>query len=184
MNILSPNAVMEILPAPLQSAQDTLVTVVSQTPLQVAADGALVILTVVMIFVFTFVAINMVRLVRQGRELSRAMQGFRRDLAPVVDRGRVVAENVEHVSKLIRKDADRLQESLDALGQRLTAATEEMEDRVQEFNALVQIVQGEAEDLFLDAAATVKGVRTGARELTAGGRRPPAPPPADDDPTA
>ena len=182
MNILSPIAFLAPLPATPQVAADTLVTVVSQTPLQIAADAALVVLTVVMIVVFTFVAINMIRLVRQGREISRGMQGFRRDLAPVVDRGRVVAENIEHVSKLIRKDADRLQASLDALGKRLTAATEEMEERVQEFNALVEVVQGEAEDLFLDAAATVKGVRTGARELTAGGRRRTSTPPADDDP--
>ncbi len=40
-----------------------------------------------------------------------------------------------------------------------------MEDRIEEFNALMEVVQGEAEGVFLDTAATVRGLRAGARQL-------------------
>jgi len=41
-----------------------------------------------------------------------------------------------------------------------------MEDRIEEFNALMETVQGEAEEIFLDTAATVHGLREGARSIT------------------
>jgi hypothetical protein len=40
-----------------------------------------------------------------------------------------------------------------------------MEERIEEFNALMEVVQTEAEDLFLDTASTVRGVRAGARSI-------------------
>jgi hypothetical protein len=46
-----------------------------------------------------------------------------------------------------------------------------MEERIEEFNALIEVVQGEAEDIFLDTASTVRGVREGARSITSGRRR-------------
>jgi hypothetical protein len=40
-----------------------------------------------------------------------------------------------------------------------------MEERIEEFNALMEVVQGEAEDIFLGTASTVRGVREGARAI-------------------
>ncbi len=45
-----------------------------------------------------------------------------------------------------------------------------MEERIEEFNALMEVVQGEAEDIFLDTASTVRGVRAGARSIASGGQ--------------
>jgi hypothetical protein len=47
-----------------------------------------------------------------------------------------------------------------------------MEKRIQDFTALVEVLQTEAEDLALDTAAAVRGVRAGTRSL-AGGRETP-----------
>ncbi len=41
-----------------------------------------------------------------------------------------------------------------------------MEERIDEFNALMEVVQGEAESTFLDTASAVRGVKAGARRLT------------------
>ncbi len=41
-----------------------------------------------------------------------------------------------------------------------------MEERIEEFNALMSVVQDEAEDIFLDTASTVRGVREGARTIS------------------
>jgi hypothetical protein len=47
-----------------------------------------------------------------------------------------------------------------------------MEERIEEFNALMEVVQSEAEDIFIDTAATVRGVREGVRESTRAIGRP------------
>jgi len=44
-----------------------------------------------------------------------------------------------------------------------------MEERIQDFTALVEVLQNEAEDLALDTAAAVRGVRVGARSLAGEG---------------
>jgi hypothetical protein len=43
-----------------------------------------------------------------------------------------------------------------------------MEERIEEFNALMQVVQDEAEGIFIDTASTVRGVREGARSIARG----------------
>jgi hypothetical protein len=42
-----------------------------------------------------------------------------------------------------------------------------MEERIQDFSALVEVLQNEAEDLALDTAAAVRGVRAGTKSLAA-----------------
>jgi hypothetical protein len=65
-----------------------------------------------------------------------------------------------------------------------------MEERIQDFTALVEVLQNEAEDLALDTAAAVRGVRTGTKTLAAEGGSStsgsPLPPPVAHpaDPTA
>jgi hypothetical protein len=43
-----------------------------------------------------------------------------------------------------------------------------MEERIGEFNVLMEVVQSEAEDVFVGAASTIRGVRAGTRTLRAG----------------
>jgi hypothetical protein len=43
-----------------------------------------------------------------------------------------------------------------------------MEERVEEFNALMDVVQDEAESVLLDTAAVVRGVRAGAQTMGGG----------------
>jgi hypothetical protein len=50
-----------------------------------------------------------------------------------------------------------------------------MEERIEEFNALMEVVQTEAEHIFIDTASTVRGVREGARSIAVSGRRDEAP---------
>jgi len=53
-----------------------------------------------------------------------------------------------------------------SLTDRLQLASDRMEERIEEFNALMEVVQDEAEDIFIDTASTVRGVRAGARAMT------------------
>ena len=72
---------------------------------------------------------------------------------------------MEHITTLVREDVELVHSSVAGLADRLKGASERMEERVEEFNALMDVVQGEAEAVLLDTAAAVEGVRVGAKTI-------------------
>lgn len=144
--------------------------------LDLAADISLVVLAAASLLVFVVATLVLV-------QLRKLVSSVNRQLAPVMDRARGTVENVEFVSAVVRRDIEKVNESVTAVTARLKDASNHMEDRIEEFNALMEVVQGEAEDVLLDTAAALRGVRTSARTLgegaTMAGPTPPAPPGED-----
>jgi len=138
--------------------------------LSVAADVAIV---VVAIAVVVLAVVGTVLLLRIGGAVREMRIGVRQNLGPVSDRARSISDNVEFITQALRTDVERLNTSVKALTDRLQLASERMEERIEEFNALMEVVQGEAEDIFLDTASTVRGVRAGARSIGAARRGTP-----------
>lgn len=134
---------------------------VTRDGLETAADISLVILAVGS----ALALLAMTVLLLQIRKLLAGMQ---KHLQPVADRARTAAENVEYISAVVRTDIQKVNDSVTRITSRLNDASDHMEDRIAEFNALMQVVQGEAEDIFLDTAAAAHGVRAGARTLSGG----------------
>jgi len=98
--------------------------------------------------------------------LSDARRSMSKSLGPVSDRARVISDNLEYITQSLRTDVEALNASVRGLSDRLELASDRMEERIEDFNALMEVVQGEAEEMFLDTAATVRGVREGARAIT------------------
>lgn len=153
---------------------DTVVTIPARDTIALAADlavlvaaGAMAVLALVMVRALNYWHRTMVEL--------RTM--VHQNLGPVSDRARSITENVQFITEALRADVTRLNDAVKALTGRLHQASNHMEDRIEEFNALMEVVQSEAEDIFLDTAATVRGVKEGARAM--GRRRSPLPPDAD-----
>jgi hypothetical protein len=144
-----------------------LLQAVPRDGLSVAADVSIVIVAVtvvVLAIVFTIV------LARLSKVLVEIRGGVRNNLGPVSERARGIAENVEYISKTIRTDVEKLNGSVTAVTDKLKLASERMEERIEDFNALMEVVQEEAEGVFIDTAATVRGVRAGARSIAGGDR--------------
>jgi uncharacterized membrane protein YhiD involved in acid resistance len=141
---------------------------------QVAADVSAIVLAVVAIL-FMVVAIVILA------QLKRLLGSLQSQVQPVTDRARVAAENVEYISAVVREDVQRLHSSVAGLSDRLKGASERMEERVEEFNALMDVVQDEAESVLLDTAAVVQGVRAGARIVGDGLAKPPLAETAEED---
>ncbi len=99
------------------------------------------------------------------RSLGSVAKELEKDAAPVLDRARIVAENLEFITGAVRNDVQKVNESVSRLNDRLRKASDRMEERIQDFNALVEVLQEEAEELALDTAAAVRGVRAGTRKL-------------------
>ena len=138
-----------------------------------AADIAMVTVGVAVVVTSLVVTFFVVRLNRIVAELR---SGVKLTLGPVSDRARRVTDNVEFITQALRSDVEQLTGSVQALTKRLHQASAHMEERIEEFNALMKVVQSEAEDIFLDTAATVRGVREGARRITTPEPTPPATP--------
>ncbi len=126
--------------------------------LQVAAD----ISAVVAAAVSALLLLAVLGLLVQLRKLLADLQ-YR--IGTVADRTRAAADNVEYITTLVREDVDLVHSSVAGLADRLKGASERMEERVEEFNALMDVVQDEAEAVLLDAAAAVEGVRAGAKSI-------------------
>ncbi len=135
--------------------------------LSVASDVAVV---VVAAAVVALALALMWFLRRLSRTLDELRGTVRTQAAPVSERLRAISDNVEFITAALRTDVERLNASVRALNERLELASRRMEERIEEFNALVKVVQEEAEDIFLDTAATVRGVREGARSIASGRR--------------
>jgi uncharacterized protein YoxC len=108
-------------------------------------------------------AIN--RIFRTLRKVDAALDGIGQDLRPVLDRARAVGENLNFIVMSLRKEVDRVSDTVAVANDRLEEVLEAAEERVQELGALLDVVQGEVEDTLLTATSTLRGIRAGARML-------------------
>ena len=137
--------------------QQTVASTVPNT-LQIAAEVSTVVIAVILAILLVVILLFLV-------QLKRLLGSIQRNVQPVTDRARVAAENVEYITALVRQDVQKVRASVSGLSERLGEASERMEERVEEFNALMDVVQDEAESVLLDTAAIVRGVRAGAQTM-------------------
>jgi hypothetical protein len=126
-------------------------------------DIALVIIALALVItaaVFLGIALMVRKLLKMVDPL---LTQVRTHVDPVMGHMRDVGENVNYMSSAIRADVQQVTELIDSTRRRLNRTTETAEQRVREFNALLGVMQEEAERLFIDSASTAAGVRAGTR---------------------
>lgn len=140
----------------------------------------------------TFLAVlfGLLFLFYQARQAVQAVEKMRVNLLndPSVDSARAIVGHAEAISKVARDEVTDLTQALGTASDRIRQASDRMEERIEEFNALMEVVQDEAEGVFIDTAATARGLRKGMTRLgdPRPARRPrtvPLPEPAEKRPT-
>lgn len=86
------------------------------------------------------------------------------DINPLMRHASAIADNVDYISTAIRVDIQQVSQTVAAVNQRLQEATTAAEDRIRQLNALLDVVQEEAESAFVTTASTIRGVRTGINQ--------------------
>lgn len=86
-------------------------------------------------------------------------------IAPLIDRTIHITSDVAGMTDNIRRRIDDVLFTMEELNRAVKKAGSAAEERVQRFGAVLEVVQTEAEDLLLDAAATARGVHETARQL-------------------
>jgi hypothetical protein len=170
-----------------QTAVDTLIAIAPQSMLAQASDLALVVIAVVVVGFLLGSILMFRRIAALAAKLDTLASRATEQVAPTLDRVRAISEHVEYVSLAVRKDISRVNDLVESVTEKVESASERMEDRIAEFNALMEVVQGEAEQVFIGTASAMRGVQEGARALGAGRRPeigeeelPPDPAPSED----
>ena len=139
--------------------------VISPSLLSTVEAISTIVLGVAVLGVLIALLVVLLQLRKLTRFLGSLGKRLEKEAAPVMVRARSVAENVDFITMAVRTDVQKVTASVSGLNDRLKEASERMEERIQDFTALVEVLQNEAEDLALDTAAAVRGVRAGTRSL-------------------
>lgn len=84
------------------------------------------------------------------------------DISPIMRHASTVADNLNYVTTSLRADVQQVSQTVSSANQRVLLAARLAEQRLEQFNALLDVVQEEAEDTFVSAASAVRGMRAGA----------------------
>jgi hypothetical protein len=102
------------------------------------------------------------------KKTTALLERIEADVMPLTKHAHSIADNLDYISTAIRADLGMIQDTLKSANGAIRQAVGTTEAKINEFNALLDVVQGEAEGLFVSTAATVRGVKTGASHLVGG----------------
>lgn len=86
------------------------------------------------------------------------------DVSPIMRHASSISDNLNYITTSLRADVQTVNQTVTTANQRVLQAARLTERRLNEFNALLQVVQEEAEQAFVSTAAAVRGARTGAEQ--------------------
>ena len=99
---------------------------------------------------------------RTYRNVNHLLERVYSDITPIMHHANIITDNVNFITTALRTDVVKVSEALNAANARVQQTAAVAEQRMNEFNALLAVVQQEAEQVFVSTAAAVRGVRQGA----------------------
>ncbi len=97
-------------------------------------------------------------------KISNMLDRIYGDINPIMRHASTIADNVNYISTSVRVDMQQVSQTITAANQKLASSLALAEERIKEMNALMAVVQEEAEGAFVTTASTLRGVRTGIHE--------------------
>lgn len=168
----------------LPNAQDTAVVALAADTLTLAPGwiGAVIALAAAALLGVLLLVLFEVR--RMANTFSGFVTATEERTRPLVEHANAAARNVEHITQLVRNDLGRINEAFTGLADGIGDASGELQKRLKDLMALLDLAQSEAEDAVLEAASKVRSFRSGIGMLrwppTGRARMDePAQPPAD-----
>jgi uncharacterized protein YoxC len=100
------------------------------------------------------------------RRVNKLLDRIYGDINPIMRHASSVADNINYITTSIRADVQQINATIAGANERLQQAVLLTERRLGDFNALLQVVQEEAEQMFVSTASAVRGARTSASALS------------------
>ncbi len=123
---------------------------------------AIIFVALVLIVVSVVLILAVLRLVRLVRELPERL---RPQVEPLLGHATSIVGSVDQMTTAVRDDLPMLRQTVADANLRVRRITALAEQRVHEMSAFLTVMQEEAEDLFVDTASTVRGVRASREAL-------------------
>jgi uncharacterized protein YoxC len=98
------------------------------------------------------------------KKISEMLDKVYGDVNPLMRHASAIADNVDYISTAMRVDVQQVSQTVAAVNQRLQQAVGVAEERINQLNALLDVVQEEAESAFVTTASTIRGVQTGINQ--------------------
>jgi uncharacterized protein YoxC len=98
------------------------------------------------------------------KKISDMLDKVYGDINPLMRHASAIADNVDYISTAMRVDVQQVSQTVAAVNQRLQQAVGVAEERINQLNALLDVVQEEAESAFVTTASTIRGVQTGINQ--------------------
>jgi uncharacterized protein YoxC len=125
------------------------------------ASGVMTITVIILTVALVPAAWNFRKSYKKVSEMLDKVYG---DINPLMRHASAIADNVDYISTAIRVDVQQVSQTVAAVNQRLQQAANLAEDRINQLNALLDVVQEEAESAFVTTASTIRGVQTGINQ--------------------
>lgn len=124
-----------------------------------------VIMVLVGLAVIGAVVVLLLQVRAARRQLEKTVEELKPRVAPLIDRAKDVTGDVAGMTDNVRRKVDDVLHTVEDLNRSLKRGSAATEERLRRFTAVLDLVQEEAEELLLDAAATARGVHETARVL-------------------
>lgn len=98
------------------------------------------------------------------KKISEMLDKIYGDINPLMRHASAIADNVDYITTSIRVDVQQVSQTVAAVNQRLQETIAGAEERMKQLNALLDVVQEEAESAFVTTASTIRGVQTGINQ--------------------
>jgi uncharacterized protein YoxC len=147
---------------------DTIVTISAEPPAGLfdritgIASGLMSIALLVLTVFLVPAAWNFRKSYKRVNELLNKLQA---DINPIVKHASTISDNLDYITTSVRVDIQQVNQTIAEVNQRVRQALELSERRLHDFNALIEVIQKEAEGAFVTTASTLRGVKAGAGAL-------------------
>jgi uncharacterized protein YoxC len=150
----------------LQQAAPLRDTVVTLSPkpgwFETVASIASATMSVTLVVLTIFLAPAAWDFYKTFQKTKKLLDKIEGDVQPLIRNAGIVFDNLNQITTTIRNNVDAVSATITLANERLNVAMASTEQRINEFNALLEVAQEEAEDAFVSTAAVVHGVKTGA----------------------
>ena len=130
--------------------------------LQILAAIANVVIALAIIVLVGVVVVVALELKRSQRRIDALIDRAEAGLTPFLGRMEEITDNVRSITDTVRSDMGSVSETVRVANDTVRDAVAVTQERLNDFTALLSVVQEEAEGLFVSTASTLHGVRSGA----------------------
>lgn len=148
-----------------RAPQDTTVLTLAGDGLSLVPGWAAALIVVALAMVVVVLLLLLAEMRRMSMAWTRFLSSAEERSRPLVEHANAAARNLEHITEVARADIDRVNKAFNGLADGIADASGEMQNRLQDLVALLDLAQSEAEEAVLEGASRLRSLRAGLGSL-------------------